>query len=221
MAPSQPNWIDRLSAEWFSSATPTEPKTIAHTIKMATPNAKTELAKPSSTPIMMGCYVPNVYKHRILKGKKKILDAHINGGACYSMDFAKHMPKAARNGVFDMAVFQYAQKLGRIKPTRKIAFSTLNRVRRDLLDKSKVLLHGFMQDKDQFIDQCCKPITDQEKQAATWHNWLDRWENIQRKIRVQFVRRGHQAMLENMFLAKRKFDQEHQELERTTERRAA
>jgi hypothetical protein len=217
MVPSQRNWIDRLSAEWFGSTneSATAGKTFSHS------RDSDKSAQVESTPIMMGCYVPDVYKQRIFKGKKLILNAHINGGACYSMDFVKYMPKAARDGVFDMAVFQYADRLGRIKPTRQISFSTLNRVRRDLMDKTKVLLHGFMQDKDQFIDQCCQPITDEERQAANWHAWQDRWENIQRKIRVQFVRRGHQAMLENMFLAKRKFDLEQEENESGITRKAA
>jgi hypothetical protein len=216
MAPSQPRWIDRLSDEWFGVATATS----ADSARASETNAmKASTSRVVSTPIMMGCYVPEVYKHRVFKGKKLILNAHINGGACYSMDFAKYMPKEARNGVFDMAVFQYAKKIGRIKSTRQIAFSTLNRVRRDLLDSSKVLLHGFMQDKDKFIDHCCRPLTEQEKQTASWHGWMDRWETIQRTIRVQFVRRGQQAMLENMFLAKRKFDLHQLSLEQSSLRK--
>lgn len=204
MAPSQPDWIDRLSSEWFGTATANDSgksgsADLLPTQLSSEPGGKT-------VPIMMGCYVPQVFKHRIFKKKKLILKAHINGGACYSMDFAKYMPAQVRTGVFDMAVFEHARGLGLIRATRRIAFSTLSRVRRDLQDPSKVLLHGFMQDKDAFINRCCQPVTDQEKQAALWHPWLDQWENVQRKIRVQFVRRGQKAMLENMFLAKRVFD---------------
>ncbi len=193
MAPTRPDWIDRLSKEWFTD----EPGS----------KGNPKGGAKGTTPIMMGCYVPEVYKHRLFKQKKLLLHAHINGGACYSMDFARHMPPSARQGVFDMAVFQYAHELGRIRATRQIAFSTLSRVRRDLLDDSKVLLHGFMQDKDQFIEGCCDPITDQERRAVVWHPMMDRWELLARKVRVQFVRRGHRAMLENMFLAKREFEQ--------------
>ncbi|MEM9941107.1 MAG: hypothetical protein AAF939_05920, partial [Planctomycetota bacterium] len=75
MAPTRSDWLERLSDEWFSF---------------------------EQRPIMMGCFVPEVYKHRIFKKPKRILEPHINGGACYSMDFARHMPKEAREGVFDM-----------------------------------------------------------------------------------------------------------------------
>ncbi len=181
MAPVQPDWIDRLSNQWYGE---------------------------EETPIMMGCYVPEVYKHRIFKKSKLILKPHINGGACYAMDFAKRMPAEARQGVFDMAVFEYAEKLGRAKFTRQISFSTVSRVRRDLLDDEKVLLHGFMQDKDVFVDRCLQPLTDSEKNAVVWNPLLDQLEQMRRQIRVKFVRKGHRAMLENMFLAKQRYERQ-------------
>ncbi|MEL7496634.1 MAG: hypothetical protein AAFN77_03435 [Planctomycetota bacterium] len=184
MAPVKPDWIDRLSTEWFAG---------------------------EQTPVMMGCYVPEVYKYRIWKKPKLILHPHINGGACYSMDFSSQMPPAAREGVFDMAVFQFAEKLGRARFTKQIAFSTNARVRRDLLDENKVLLHGFMQDKDKFITNCLEPLTDAEKDRAGWNPFYDRLETFQRHLKVQFVRRGRQAMLENMFLEKQKYEDEHPE----------
>ena len=179
MAPAQPDWLDRLSSQWFSE---------------------------KETPIMMGCYVPEVYKHRLFKKSKLILQPHINGGACYAMDFAKRMPTAARQGVFDMAVFEFAQKLGRAKFTRQISFSTVARVRRDLLDNEKVLLHGFMQPKDAFIERCLQPLTESEKNAIAWNPLLDQLEQVKRQIRVKFVRKGNRAMLENMFLAKQRYE---------------
>ncbi len=184
MAPVKPNWIDRLSEEWYSG---------------------------DEVPVMMGCYVPEVYKHRIFKQPKRILEPHINGGACYSMDFAKQMPAEARTGVFDMAVYQYAQKLGRARFTRQISFSTLDRVRRDVADQDKVLLHGFMQDKDPFIKQCLTPLTAREMKSANWNSVLDQLETAKRKLKVQFVRRGRKAMLENMFLAKQKHEAQNPE----------
>jgi len=183
MAPIKPDWIDRLSAEWYQG---------------------TEQGNPP--PIMMGCYVPEVYKYRFFKKPKLMLDPHVNGGACYATNFAKHMPKAARNGVFDMAVFQYAKKLGRVRFSSQISFSTTARMRRDLLDDRKVLLHGFMQDKDKFIEGCLRPLTEQEKSAARWEPVRESWEQLQRQIRVRVIRKGHRAMLENMFLAKSKFE---------------
>jgi len=166
MAPVKPDWIDRLSDEWYAG---------------------------DETPIMMGCYVPEVYKHRILKRPKRILEAHINGGACYALDFASHMPPAAREGVFDMAVFQFAEKA-------------------DVMDPNKVLLHGFMQEKDLFIQQCLTPITATEQSRASWNATLDRWEEFRRRVKVQFVRRGKHATLENMFLEKNRFERQHPEV---------
>ena len=184
MAPIKPDWLDRLSEQWYAGA---------------------------QTPIMMGCYVPEVYKYRFWKKPKLILHPHINGGACYAMDFVKHMPDEARQGVFDMAVFQYANQHGRARFTRQIAFSTNLRVRRDLADPNKVLLHGFMQDKDLFIEQCLTPLTETEQRRLHWNPMWDRLEKVQRQIRVQFVRRGRRAMLENMFLEKERFETAHPE----------
>ena len=184
MAPVKSDWIDRLSDEWYAG---------------------------DETPIMMGCYVPEVYKRRILKRPKRILEAHINGGACYALDFASHMPPEAREGVFDMAVFQFAEKAGRSRYTRQISFSTNQRVRRDVMDPNKVLLHGFMQEKDLFIRQCLNPITETEQSRASWNATLDRWEEFRRRVKVQFVRRGKHATLENMFLEKNRFERQHPE----------
>ena len=185
MAPVKSDWIDRLSDEWYAG---------------------------DETPVMMGCYVPEVYKHRILKRPKRILEAHINGGACYALDFASHMPPEAREGVFDMAVFQFAEKAGRSRYTRQISFSTNQRVRRDVMDPNKVLLHGFMQEKDLFIRQCLNPITETEQSRASWNATLDRWEEFRRRVKVQFVRRGKHATLENMFLEKNRFERQHPEV---------
>ena len=179
MAPTQPDWIDRLSDQWYSH---------------------------KEVPVMMGCYVPEVYKSRLFKKRKLLLEPHINGGACYSMDFVNHMPAEARQDVFDMAVFQYAQGLGRAVSTNLISFSTSSRVRRDLQDQDKVVLHGFMQEKDLFIDQCLSPLSEKEISGAVWNGTRDQIETLQRRLRVCFVRKGREAMLENMFLAKAKFD---------------
>ncbi len=179
MCPTSGQWIDRLSEEWFA----------------ATP-----------APIMMGCYVPKVYKHRLLRKKKLILDPHINGGACYSIGFANQMPIEAREGVFDMAVYQYAKEAGRILPTRQIMFSTVESVRRDLQDPAKTLLHGFMQDKDQFIDDCVRPISQREQDSPVLSMVKENFDTWKRRVRVCFVRKGHKAMLENMLLAKRRLE---------------
>lgn len=175
MAFTQPDWLPRLAREWMSDN--------------------------DTPPLMMGCYVPEVYKRRFFRKPKLLLDDHINGGACYALDFAKRMPTAAREGCFDMAVYKYGKQIGGVKTTGQISFSTLGRVRRDLMDQEKCLLHGFMQDKNQFIAECIKPITEWERKSASLIPVRDQLELLQRRIKVRFVRRGHQAMLENMLLA--------------------
>ncbi len=184
MCPTQENWLDVLSEQWFIR------------------DAQGRL------PLMMGCFVPEVYKHRIFKQPKKILDPHINGGACYAMDFATRMPEEAREGVFDMAVYQFAADLGLARETRSICFSTVGRVGRDLADSSKVLLHGFMQEKDEFIEKCVAPVNGNNMESRRWMELKDRADTAQRKMKVWFVRRGKKAMLENMFLAKQRYERE-------------
>ena len=176
MAAVQPDWLDRLDAQW-NQGTP---------------------------PLLMGCYVPEVYKQRLLRRKKLLLEDHVNGGACYAKHFAGCMPAEAREGVFDVVVYKFAKKLGQVKSTNLIDFSTNARVRRDLLDKNKVVLHGFMQEKNQFIDDCVTPLSDWETKNAFLNPLRDSIESSRRKLRVWMVRRGKQAMYENMLLAKQR-----------------
>lgn len=176
MAAVQPDWMDRLHAAW----------------------------NHGPAPLLMGLYVPEVYKQRLLRRNKLILEDHVNGGACYAKHFADRMPAAAREGVFDVVVYKHARNLGQVKSTQLIDFSTNTRVRRDLLDRSKVVLHGFMQDKNRFIDDCVAPLTERERNSAYLNPLWDSLENTQRKLRVWMVRRGKQAMYENMLLAKQR-----------------
>lgn len=187
MAPVKKDWIDRLSDEWYGLQ---------------------QDPAPTDTPIMMGCYVPPVYKHRPFRKKKKILDCHINGGACYAKQFGRLLPEEARDGVFDMAVYPYADRIGRIQFSDQITFSNCERVRRDAVNPTHVILHGFMQDKDRFIDQCIEPITDAERESTlAWIPMTERWDSLRRQVRVMFVRKGQRAMWENMMLAKRRHSQ--------------
>lgn len=181
MAFTQPDWLPRLVSDW-------------------------KQGNNEHPPLLMGCYVPEVYKHRLFRKPKLILHDHINGGACYSLDFATRMPAEAREDVFDMAVYQFGKQVGGVKTTGQISFSTNNRVRRDLLDKNKCILHGFMQEKDRFIDECVRPLTEREIKSAGWIPLQDKVEMLKRRVKVCFVRRGHQAMLENMLLAKHRLE---------------
>lgn len=179
MAFVKPDWLDRLATEWDAG---------------------------EQRPLMMGCYVPHVYKHRLFRRPKLLLNPHINGGACYALDFARRMPAAAREGVFDMSVYNLGLGIGEMRATRQIAFSTVERARRDLLSQEKCVLHGFMQDKDRFIGECVRPISRSEQRLRPFSPVQERWERLRRQVRVLFVRRGNQAMLENLFLAKQRAD---------------
>ncbi len=174
MAITKSDWLSRLAAEWHEGGV---------------------------DPILMGCFVPETYKFRWLRQRKKVLDAHINGGACYALDFAQRLPAEAREGVFDMAVYNFAREAGVVKESRQIAFSTVSRVRRDLVSDRTCILHGFMQDKDRFIDLCTAPITERERRRRTWNLVCDQVELMRRQVRVCFYRRGRAAVLESVLLA--------------------
>lgn len=179
MAPIKADWVERLSAQWFSGGGP---------------------------PLVMGCYVPHVYRFRWFRRPKLLLTPHINGGACYAIDFARRMPVEAREGVFDMSVFRFGQAVGELRPSKQIAFSTLQRARRDLLSPEKCVLHGFMQDKDRFIEECVRPLSQSELNSRLLAPLSERIEQLQRQMRVLFVRHGQRAMLENMLLAKQRVE---------------
>ncbi|MBX3418755.1 MAG: hypothetical protein KF851_14210 [Pirellulaceae bacterium] len=174
MAVTKPDWLSRLANEWHDG---------------------------DEDPVMMGCFVPETYKFRWLRRRKKVLDAHINGGACYALDFGMRLPAEAREGVFDMAVYPFALQVGTVKETTQIAFSTVGRVRRDLVSDRSCVLHGFMQDKDTFIDLCTSPISEHERQRHSWNSFCDQVDLAKRHLSVCFYRRGRQAVLESVLLA--------------------
>lgn len=175
MAIVKADWLIRLDAEW----------------------ARETGDRP---PLIMGNVVPDVYRRRFFRRPKLLLTQHVNGGACYAKDFSRHMVPAARHGVFDMAVYQYAHALNAVRHTDLICFSTVESARRDVLDSGKVVLHGFMQDKDQFIARCTAPRSPSDDLRARLVPLATRWEMVRRKIRSHIVRRGSQAVLNNVLL---------------------
>ena len=122
---------------------------------------------------------------------------------CHIKDsVSRLLPASTRDGVFDMAVFPEAKNVGTVICTDKIAFSTLASARRDLLDPNKALLHGFMQDKDRFIDRCTKPITNLERMNSRFIPTLNKVDYFKRNCKVWFFKFGYEAMFENMMLTK-------------------
>jgi len=176
MVVTRGNWLEQLAGEWDQ-----EPE----------------------QPLLMGCYVPHVYKFRWLRKKKLMLHPHINGGACYALDFAQRMPDSAREGVFDMSIYSPARKLGPVIASTKIGFSTTANVRRDIHCSNRCVLHGFMQDKNLFVREATRPVSRSEQTTSVLmpvQGWLDNWR---RQVRVLFFRKGPKAMLENLMLAQR------------------
>jgi hypothetical protein len=181
MVPVKPDWLDRLDQEWRSEG---------------------------ETPIVMGCYVPELYKVRLFRSKRLVLHEHINGGACYNKRLSSLIPDSVKEEVFDMVVYREAKKIGLTICSEQIMFSTTQRARRDVLDQQKVLLHGFMQEKDQFVEKCCAPISLLERGMKPWNGLIDAIEDMQRQVKMLWVRRGRHAVLENMYHTKRKLSRQ-------------
>lgn len=134
MVPVKSDWLDRLAGEWQSGG----------------------------DPLVLGCFVPSVRRKRFLRRSKIMALEHVNGGACYAKEFARQVPPEYRAGVFDMAIYPYLKQSGRFRTTEAIAFSTITRCQRDVGDPRRVLLHGFLQDKDAFLERCLQPLAQLE-----------------------------------------------------------
>jgi hypothetical protein len=121
----------------------------------------------------MGCVVPQVNRHQRrfpLAGRgyrhEPWVPQHINGGACYCLDLVRHMPADFREGLFDVRLGEILNELGGYADTPAIRFSTLERVQQDLADPHKVLLHGYLQDKDSFLSACMGQAPSRGHEAA-------------------------------------------------------
>ena len=174
MIPVKSNWLTRIVEEWRSNPV---------------------------TPWLMGCFIPDVYKRRLLKKPRKWIAEHINGGACYGRHFSKVVPREARNDVFDTAVYPYvAKEPGRLKLTDTILLSSMSRCRRDIVDERRMILHGFLQDKDEFIDRCRQPVTFDERKQMENRSHYHPLSQAYERTKMLFKGRGPEAMLNAMFL---------------------
>lgn len=192
MIPVKPNWLDAIVSDWHSD---------------------------SKTPWQMGALIPDVYKHRFLKRPRKWIAAHVNGGACYNRQFAKLIPESAKKEVFDVAIYQHVLAAGGLKATSTIALSTMQRCRADIVDDRRMLLHGFMQDKDDFVDKCRQPVTQDELQNYKNVGHYRAFAQAYERTKLMITGRGPEAMLNAMFLEIDK--NEHTELYEVEQRRAA
>lgn len=176
MVPARTDWIRALSADWDR-----EPE----------------------RPLLMGCFIPAVYRRRLFKPRKQVLTPHINGGACYALDFARRIPASARQGIFDLAVYEAARTAGPVVATELIGFSTLATIRSDLVGGKRAVLHGYLQDKDRFVAAATRPLSDRERAWTRIHPLSAWWTDCKRKLKIAFVRKGPQITLERAILAQK------------------
>ena len=174
MIPIKSNWLDEIIADWSAAETP---------------------------PLLMGCLIPDVYKHRVMKRPRKWVREHINGGGCYGRHFGKILPPEARNEVFDLAVYPFVmEKPERMRVTNTIALSSMDRCRADIVDQRRMILHGFMQNKDDFIDRCRQPVSQLELNRYQGKLHYHPLGNAIERTKLMFMGRGPEAMLAAMFL---------------------
>jgi hypothetical protein len=167
MVPVKRDWLDRLDAEWRQAA----------------------------DVWVMGRYVPNVPKRLIVRRKRLWIDEHINGGACYAKAFARLVPKEYRRGTFDVAIYPYVKHNDRTRRTEAIAFSTVEDCRRDAADARYAVLHGFLQNKEEFLNRCLMPLPNETTtREARWQVpfWLRCWKSL----RLSFYWHRQRALLE-------------------------
>ena len=183
MIPAKSNWFDQIVNDWNRNWDERESPTM-----------------------VMGCYVPEVYKKRFFRPKRLWVPEHINGGACYAKDFVKFIPARYRSGTFDMVIYEFLKASDIYAKTESIAFSTLENCRKDLADERRMLLHGFMQPKNEFINACLPTSTSDELQSASQPVDV-RAEDFKDRIaqlKLRFVKRGPKAMLEALLMEQRR-----------------
>ena len=171
MVPVKRDWMTRLSAEWSRA----------------------------DSPLIMGCYVPDVEKHRFFRRKRLWIAEHLNGGACYSNHFVNDVPLDAREGVFDTQIYRFVRDSGRVVATRQIAFSTTTRLDHDAARTDRVLLHGFMQDKEAFVAAALQVDLDAPA-ARPLPAWRVRLDEAVQKALIRFVIRGRRAQLQSLLI---------------------
>jgi hypothetical protein len=171
MLPVKPDWLDRLNSEWNEA-----------------PHA-----------LVMGRLVPTVYKWRIPR-RKIWIPQHINGGACYAKSLVLEVPISYRRDTFDLAVFPFLRQRGRFQATESFAFSTIGQCHRDMADPRRAILHGFLQDKDRFIEQCLQPTDASLPTVNAGPRALAGLSRAWRRLKLHLFCSRQQAMLEALLL---------------------
>lgn len=113
--------------------------------------------KQFSDVLIMGLYFPAKY---IAKVNGFVL-AHINGGAAYSKDLAKAVPVELRGKYFDISLFQSIKSTKKYHKSELFKFSHRYSLLDDIYNNKAIMLHGYRQDKNQFIAKAIDLIESQ------------------------------------------------------------
>ena len=174
MCPVKPGWLDRLDHHW----------------------------RLCGDVYAMGCVIPALHgahrqkfrlKHLVKRRRSRQVQwiaQHINGGACYRRDLIRHIPLSDQRLAFDMEIGAVLGQRGGFADTPAIAFSTLERIEDDLQDPEKVLLHGYLQDKEAFLDCCTARMEPPAKRS------------IMDRLRRRQAKNPREQMLEAILAAK-------------------
>ena len=130
--------------------------------------------------LVMGRYVPKQF----MKSIRSMVPRHINGGACYSKKYYSSIPKKLREEpVFDVWPYELIRKTGRYRKSDLIQFGHLFSLTELVKSEKYAILHGYLQDKNQFLDETIARLENPEFSNS----------QIQRKIELccrSAVRRG-------------------------------
>lgn len=172
MIPVKPNWAQQLTEAWNGY---------------------------DSRLLVMGCLIPEVYKYRLLRPPRQMTAQHINGGACFAKDFARRIPREAREGTFDTAIYPYLTEIeGAVESTNLIALSSVSHVKRDIRRSGPVVLHGYFQDKDRFIQESLRGMPDEWREFEEPGMLSRLYDQTVRRLRVGLMRRGRRAFIETL-----------------------
>ena len=172
MIPVKRHWLDSIVEEW----------------------------NEGETPLLMGCVIPEIYRNRLLKTTPpKWTEEHINGGACYRRDFALQMPEAAKQEVFDLAVYPYCQAIGKVKRSTTITLSSMKRFRSDIAHPDKAVLHGFLQDKDRFVECCSQQTFADQSTVRQPSERAKAWDIAIQKLRIKLGFKNEHIKLNAIF----------------------
>lgn len=103
---------------------------------------------------------------------RSIVRAHINGGACYAKNIIRFVPPEGRKPCFDIQLFPSIQATGRYLYSNQFVFTTHDTIPAHMKDPQKTILHGYLQNKDKFIQECIAHFQHPETSNKQTFKWL-------------------------------------------------